>query len=136
MMDRQDEALIGPNPRDVIIQEIAKIKEKQVADHKAGVIQWEKNTFGWATAELAQRYFSLSSLDYFDAAKLASLQDLIYEKARKAHIRHTIMLALTPIIGWMILFMRWLDKDHGYCWPTHKFVKFYKEFRKQEEDKK
>lgn len=137
MTNQPDEALIGPNPRDEIIQEIAKIKEKQAVNHKAEVIQWEKTSFQWATKELARRYFGLHSLEYFDSAKIKSLQDLIYEKARKAYVRHTIMLILTPIIGWIFLGIERLEDNHCYyTWPTRKFVKFYKKFRKQEENKK
>lgn len=135
-MDAQNEALVGPNPRDEIIQEIKKIREKQLVNHKSELAQREKDTFLWATKELARRYFGLPSLDYFYSEKLASLQDLIYEKAKKAYICQTIILALIPIIGWGLLGMRWIDRDCCYCWPTHKFVKLYKKFRKKEKSKK
>ena len=128
-----DDALIGPNPRDVVIQEIVKAKEKQVSIDIRKRREREQNLFSWATQNLAYKYFGLTSLECFDPKKLGSLQDLIYEKAKRDNIRHKVIMALIPIVGWMAFASL---NDDMRSWPTHKFVKFYKKFRENAEAKK
>ena len=124
-MGVSNDALIGPNPRDAVIQEIVKIQQ-------VNEIHQQTESFQWATAELATRYFGIDFYS-FDREKIGFLQDLIYERAKGAYICKTAVLALIPIVGWIMLADQYAGSP--YSWPTHKFVKYYKKFRKKRSQK-